>query len=183
MIDEVTAAGEPAIASRPRQARASTARPADFRARCGSRLSVKLQYLVSTRWHDAHTACSNREVCQLNATYTSPYAEYRKETGWRGTIRPDLLQGGPMKGCTVSGGPKSWPPVGFSVSPTGIPHYWGCMIRDEQRGQLSKHPPPSLSWGSGTSDPSASASAPKQVMASVSGKGCPIHMYLCFPGL
>jgi hypothetical protein len=51
------------------------------------------------------------------------------------------------------------------------------MIRDEQRGQLSKHPPfaSSLSWGSGTSDPrasaSASASAPKRVMASVSGKG------------
>ena len=60
-------------------------------------------------------------------------------------------------------------------------HYWGCMMRDEQRGQLSKHPPLRFPLGAGgTSDPSA----PKQVMASSSGKGrCPIHMYLCFPGV
>ena len=131
------------------------------------------------------TASTNspREVCQKSdhGTRARPYAGYRTEGGRmvrRGTPGPTprrRTHGG------VHGSRETEIMAARWVFCFSDGHYWGCMMRDEQRGQLSKHPPLRFPLGAGgTSDPSA----PKQVMASSSGKGrCPIHMYLCFPGV
>jgi len=129
--------------------------------------------IVSTRCTTRRkTASTNspREVCQKSdhGTRARPYAGYRTEGGRmvrRGTPGPTprrRTHGG------VHGSRGTEIMAARWVFCFSDGHYWGCMMRDEQRGQLSKHPPLRFPLGAGgTSDPSS----PKRVMASSSGKG------------
>jgi hypothetical protein len=72
--------------------------------------------LHDAQWSGETTSNLQRSLSDDQLTYTCPYTRVH-EGGWmvqRGSgRRTDLLQEEAMNGCTVSGGPKSWPPVGF----------------------------------------------------------------------